>query len=89
MDNVSVVSAVESLSPSGDPDGASAAAHPATPAPSVPLEILKDCVIFVDVRTEDGEDAGSLFVDMLRGLGAKVCISLLKLAQILTLLCRS
>ncbi|KAG8807617.1 hypothetical protein FRC18_005438 [Serendipita sp. 400] len=39
---------------------------------SAPLDILKDCVIFVDVRTEDGEDAGSLFVDMLRGLGAKI-----------------
>ncbi|KAL5638403.1 hypothetical protein ACGC1H_005177 [Rhizoctonia solani] len=34
---------------------------------------LRSCVIFVDVRTADGEDAGSLFVDMLKGLGAKVC----------------
>ncbi|EUC62480.1 PTCB-BRCT domain protein [Rhizoctonia solani AG-3 Rhs1AP] len=33
---------------------------------------LRACVIFVDVRTADGEDAGSLFVDMLRGLGAKI-----------------
>ncbi|KAH7334827.1 hypothetical protein B0J17DRAFT_91497 [Rhizoctonia solani] len=33
---------------------------------------LRSCVIFVDVRTGEGEDAGSLFVDMLRGLGAKV-----------------
>lgn len=41
-------------------------------APSKPLDILKDCVIFVDVKTEDGEDAGSLFVDMLKGLGARV-----------------
>jgi hypothetical protein len=48
----------------------SSAATP--PVRSAPLDILKDCVIFVDVRTEDGEDAGSLFVDMLRGLGAKV-----------------
>jgi hypothetical protein len=33
---------------------------------------LRSCVIFVDVRTAQGEDAGSLFIDMLRGLGAKV-----------------
>lgn len=46
------------------------------PVRSAPLDILKDCVIFVDVRTEDGEDAGSLFVDMLRGLGAKVSDSI-------------
>ncbi|KAF8582758.1 hypothetical protein K439DRAFT_1350517 [Ramaria rubella] len=36
------------------------------------LDVLKDCVIFVDVRTEDGEDAAALFVDMLRGLGARI-----------------
>lgn len=33
---------------------------------------LRSCVIFVDVRTAEGEDAGSLFVDMLKGLGAKI-----------------
>lgn len=33
---------------------------------------LRSCVIFVDVRTAEGEDAASLFIDMLRGLGAKV-----------------
>ncbi|KAG9077860.1 hypothetical protein FRC06_008658 [Ceratobasidium sp. 370] len=33
---------------------------------------LRSCVIFVDVRTAEGEDAGSLFIDMLRELGAKV-----------------
>ena len=38
------------------------------------LKILKRCAIFVDVRTEQGDDAGSLFVDMLKGLGAKVRI---------------
>lgn len=38
------------------------------------LNILKPCAIFVDVRTEQGDDAGSLFVDMLKGLGAKVRI---------------
>ncbi|TDL24380.1 hypothetical protein BD410DRAFT_719845 [Rickenella mellea] len=36
------------------------------------LDVLKECTIFVDVRTEDGDDAGGLFIDMLRGLGAKV-----------------
>ncbi|KAL4071365.1 hypothetical protein V8B97DRAFT_1962925 [Scleroderma yunnanense] len=35
------------------------------------LKVLKKCTIFVDVRTDQGDDAGSLFVDMLRGLGAK------------------
>ncbi|CAE6417949.1 unnamed protein product [Rhizoctonia solani] len=37
--------------------------------PNAPLQ---SCVIFVDVRTAQGEDAGSLFVDMLKGLGAKI-----------------
>ena len=36
------------------------------------LDVLDQCIVFVDVRTEEGEDAGALFVDMLRGLGAKV-----------------
>ncbi|KAF8141274.1 hypothetical protein EV363DRAFT_6581 [Boletus edulis] len=36
------------------------------------LKILKRCAIFVDVRTEQGDDAGSLFTDMLKGLGAKI-----------------
>ncbi|KAI0318532.1 hypothetical protein OF83DRAFT_1022245, partial [Amylostereum chailletii] len=36
------------------------------------LKVLKQCTVFVDVRTDDGDDAGGLFVDMLRGLGAKV-----------------
>lgn len=57
---------------------------PKSPVRAAPLEILKDCVIFVDVRTEDGEDAGSLFVDMLRGLGAKVECSTLVHRRILT-----
>lgn len=39
-----------------------------------PREVLKDCTIFVDVRTEDGDDAGGLFVEMLKGLGARVCL---------------
>lgn len=45
-------------------------AAPAKKAES--LKILNECVIFVDVRTDDGEEAGSLFVEMLEGLGAKV-----------------
>jgi hypothetical protein len=36
------------------------------------VRVLKDCVIFVDVKTEDGIDAGGLFMDMLKGMGAKV-----------------
>ncbi|RDB25296.1 hypothetical protein Hypma_007549 [Hypsizygus marmoreus] len=36
------------------------------------LKILKDCVIFVDVRTDDGDEAGSLFVEMLESVGARI-----------------
>lgn len=36
------------------------------------LDVLKECTIFVDVRTDDGDDAGGLFVDMLRGMGARI-----------------
>ena len=36
------------------------------------LKILNDCIIFVDVRTDDGDEAGSLFIDMLGGVGARV-----------------
>ncbi|GLB37780.1 putative BRCA1 C Terminus (BRCT) domain [Lyophyllum shimeji] len=36
------------------------------------LKILKDCVIYVDVRTDDGDEAGSLFVEMLEGVGARI-----------------
>jgi hypothetical protein len=39
-----------------------------------PREVLKDCTVFVDVRTDDGDDANELFVDMLKGLGARVCL---------------
>lgn len=48
--------------------GAAEAPNPAVEA----LKILKDCVIFVDVKTEDGDEAGSLFVEMLEGVGARV-----------------
>ncbi|KAI0030007.1 hypothetical protein K488DRAFT_88162 [Vararia minispora EC-137] len=36
------------------------------------LKVLKSCTVFVDVRTDDGVDAGGLFVEMLRNLGARV-----------------
>ncbi len=36
------------------------------------LKILKECVIYVDVRTDNGSDAGQLFINMLKGLGARV-----------------
>ena len=36
------------------------------------LKILKSCVVFVDVKTDEGDEAGGLFVEMLKGLGARV-----------------
>ncbi|KZV89978.1 hypothetical protein EXIGLDRAFT_750890 [Exidia glandulosa HHB12029] len=36
------------------------------------LDVLKHCTIFVDVRTDEGDDAAPLFVDMLKGLGARI-----------------
>lgn len=36
------------------------------------VRVLKNCVIYVDVKSSDGLDAGGLFVDMLKGMGAKV-----------------
>jgi hypothetical protein len=38
------------------------------------LTILRECVVFVDVKTDDGSEAGELFVNMLKGLGARVRI---------------
>lgn len=38
------------------------------------FKILKNCVVFVDVRTDDGDEAGGLFVEMLKGLGARVSL---------------
>jgi len=46
-------------------------AAPSNPAPES-LKILDDCVVFVDVKTDDGDEAGSLFGEMLEGMGAKV-----------------
>ncbi|TCD62530.1 hypothetical protein EIP91_006757 [Steccherinum ochraceum] len=60
----------------GSPDGAhvskSKSGGVGSSSGSSSLKILKDCTIFVDVRTDDGDDAGSLFVDMLKALGAKI-----------------
>ncbi|KAF9456944.1 hypothetical protein BDZ94DRAFT_1203581 [Collybia nuda] len=36
------------------------------------LKVLQDCIIFVDVRTDDGDEAGSLFVEMLESVGARI-----------------
>ena len=54
--------------------GRKGAAEPLTQPSPVPetLKILNDCIIFVDVRTDDGDEAGSLFIDMLGGVGARV-----------------
>ncbi len=49
----------------------------ASPNPvSESLGILNDCIIFVDVKTDDCDNAGSLFIKMLERIGAKVCGSL-------------
>lgn len=59
---------VGSDGPSSAGKKAAVAAEPVNPA----KKILKDCVIFVDVKSEDGDEAGSLFVEMLEGIGARV-----------------
>ncbi|KAG6810676.1 hypothetical protein H0H92_010762 [Tricholoma furcatifolium] len=61
----------KSASESGSSGSKAAPAAPALIRPE-PLKILKDCVIFVDVRNDDGEEVGSLFVEMLEGLGARI-----------------
>ena len=61
-----------------------------TQSPGAVLAVLRECRIFVDVRTDDGDDAGGLFVDMLRGMGAKVCLPRADQGRVLTCcLCRS
>ena len=35
-------------------------------------DCLHGCVIFVDVRTDEGSDASAMFIDMLRSLSARV-----------------
>ncbi|KAF9783767.1 hypothetical protein BJ322DRAFT_1007657 [Thelephora terrestris] len=39
------------------------------------LKILKSCIVFVDVKTDEGDEAGGLFVEMLKGLGARTLSS--------------
>ncbi|CAA7259035.1 unnamed protein product [Cyclocybe aegerita] len=51
---------------------AASAPEPAPNPAAEALRVLKDCVIFVDVKTDEGDEAGSLFVEMLEGVGAKV-----------------
>ena len=41
------------------------------------LKILKSCVVFVDVKTDEGDEAGGLFVEMLKGLGARVSLEVI------------
>ncbi|KAH9485040.1 Microcephalin [Psilocybe cubensis] len=56
-------------------DGMKKAVSEPTPPPNPNIEalkVLKDCVIFVDVKTDTGDEAGSLFVEMLEGVGARV-----------------
>jgi hypothetical protein len=38
------------------------------------LGVLKSCTVFVDVRTDEGDDAGGLFAEMIQGMGAKVSV---------------
>ncbi|KAF5320900.1 hypothetical protein D9619_001948 [Psilocybe cf. subviscida] len=46
---------------------------PPVPNPAAEaLQVLNECVIFVDVKTDEGDEAGTLFVDMLGTLGARV-----------------
>ena len=43
-----------------------------TPPTAGSLKVLKGCKIFVDVKSDNGDDGAPLFVEMLEGLGAKV-----------------
>lgn len=61
-----------SAGPSGSVKKAGPGKDKASTKKTESLGVLKDCRIFVDVRTDDGEEAGSLFVEMLESLGAKV-----------------
>jgi hypothetical protein len=70
--NAEAKSPSTSVDPSGSNKKASGEKEKTSAKKSESLSILKDCRIFVDVRTDDGEEAGSLFVEMLESLGAKV-----------------
>ena len=56
--------------------GATVGEEAGTSAGQKSLKILDGCVIFVDVRNDDGDEVGSLFVEMLEGVGARVGIKL-------------
>jgi hypothetical protein len=45
------------------------------------LKILKSCIVFVDVKTDEGDEAGGLFVEMLKGLGARVSLDVTSLVS--------
>lgn len=70
-------------SPEADEAGISDSALKKKDSSSIgsPLRFLKNCIVFVDVRTDDGDDAGSLFVEMLKSAGAKVPLSTLSSYQ--------
>ncbi|KAK9900261.1 hypothetical protein P389DRAFT_207796 [Cystobasidium minutum MCA 4210] len=58
------------------PDGPSTAGKQDVPTLKVSkvekCQVLKDVVAFVDVKTAEGDEAGGVFVDILRSLGARV-----------------
>ncbi|TFK74037.1 hypothetical protein BDN72DRAFT_790075 [Pluteus cervinus] len=53
-------------------NGRRAAGSSSTPQSTPKLSLLKDCVIFVDVKTDTGEEAGDLFMEMLKNVGARL-----------------
>lgn len=67
---VAAANAAEEASPASVPSTSSTPQSVEGAPKSV--RVLKDCIVFVDVKTDDGVDAGSLFIDMLKGMGAKV-----------------
>ncbi|KAG8896220.1 hypothetical protein FRC01_011942, partial [Tulasnella sp. 417] len=58
--------------PRGKGKGKDSSPNPSTEEVEVVSDCLQGCVIFVDVRTEEGSDASAMFVRMLRQLSAKV-----------------
>ena len=46
-------------------------------------KILKGCVVFVDVRSDEGDEAGGLFIEMLKGLGARVSPNAIPVSRML------
>ncbi|KAG8923648.1 hypothetical protein FRC00_005991 [Tulasnella sp. 408] len=58
--------------PKGKGKGKDSSPNPSTEEVEVVSDCLQGCVIFVDVRTEEGSDASAMFVRMLRQLSAKL-----------------